>query len=123
MPAPHKGFDAGSSPAAPTKQTGETDARRLLTAYIHGAPHRRIHRKILEQYRVELWRAAQEAGLEQIKHNISLSAYFIDPTGPDLDNLITALFQALDGKTGKGPTLLKDDRQIVFLDKVGILFP
>ena len=97
--------------------------RRLLTAYIHGAPHRRIHRKILEQYRVELWRAAQEAGLEQIKHNISLSAYFIDPTGPDLDNLIMALFQALDGKTGKGPTLLKDDRQIVFLDKVGILFP
>ena len=56
--------------------------RRLLTAYIHGAPHRRIHRRILEQYRVELWRAAQEAGLEPIKHNISLSAYFIEPNRP-----------------------------------------
>lgn len=97
--------------------------RRLLTATVRGAPHRRIHRRVLEQYRVEIWRAAKEAGLDQMSHNISLSALFIDPTGPDLDNLITALFQALDGKTGKGPTLLKDDRQIVFLDKVGILFP
>lgn len=97
--------------------------RRLLTVTVRGAPHRRIHRKILEQYRVEIWRAAQEAGLDQMSHQISLSALFIDPTGPDLDNLITALFQALDGKTGKGPTLLKDDRQIVFLDKVGIMFP
>lgn len=97
--------------------------RRLLTANVRGAPHRRIHRKVLEQYRVEIWRAAQEVGLEQMSHQISLSALFIDPTGPDLDNLVTALFQALDGKTGKGPTLLKDDRQIVFLEKIGIMFP
>lgn len=96
--------------------------RRLLTFNIRGAPHRRIHRKVLEQYRVEIWRAAQSAGLSQMSHQISLSALFIDPTGPDLDNLLTALFQALDGKTGKGPTLLKDDRQIVHLDQVGIMF-
>ncbi len=98
--------------------------RRLLTATIRGAPHRRIHRKVLDQYRVEIWRAAQEAGLDyQMSHDISLSVLFIDPTGPDLDNLLVALFQALDGKTGKGPTLLRDDRQIVFLEKVGILLP
>ena len=96
--------------------------RRLLTCTIRGAPHRRIHRKVLEQYRVEIWRAAQAAGLDQMSHQISLSALFIDPTGPDLDNLLTALFQALAGKTGKGQTLLKDDRQIVFLDQVGIMF-
>jgi Holliday junction resolvase RusA-like endonuclease len=97
--------------------------RRLLNFIIRGAPHRRIHRKVLEQYREEIWRAAQEAGLDTMSHNVNLSALFIDPTGPDLDNLVTALFQALDGKTGKGPTLLKDDRQIVFLDQIGIMFP
>jgi Holliday junction resolvase RusA-like endonuclease len=96
--------------------------RRLLTCTIRGAPHRRIHRKVLEQYRIEIWRAAKAAGLDQMSHQISLSALFIDPTGPDLDNLLVALFQALDGKTGKGPTLLKDDRQIVFLERIGIMF-
>lgn len=98
--------------------------RRLLTVNVRGAPHRRIHRKVLDQYRVEIWRAAQEAGLDRtMSHNISLSALFVDPTGPDLDNLLVALFQALDGKTGKGPTLLKDDRQIVHLENIGIMLP
>jgi Holliday junction resolvase RusA-like endonuclease len=97
--------------------------RRLLTVYVHGAPHRRVHRAVLKQYREELWRAAQEAGLDTMKHQINLSALFIDPTGPDIDNLLTALFQALDGKCGKGPTILKDDKQIVFIEKTGILFP
>ena len=96
--------------------------RRLLMFTIRGAPHRRIHRKVLEQYRVEIWRAARAAGLDQMSHQVSLSALFIDPTGPDIDNLLVALFQALDGKTGKGPTLLKDDRQIVFLERIGIMF-
>jgi Holliday junction resolvase RusA-like endonuclease len=97
--------------------------RRLLTVFVHGAPHRRIHRAVLRQYREELWRAAQEAGVPTLNHQISLSALFVDPTGPDLDNLITALFQALDGKCGRGPALLKDDKQIVYIEKTGILFP
>lgn len=97
--------------------------RRLLSVTVRGAPHRRMHRKVLEQYREKLWEAAQRAGLDTMSHQINLSALFIDPTGPDLDNLVTALFQALDGKTGKGPTLLKDDRQIVFLERIGIMFP
>jgi Holliday junction resolvase RusA-like endonuclease len=97
--------------------------RRLLTATIRGAPHRRIHREVLKQYRTELWRAAQEAGLYQISHDISLSVLFVDPTSPDIDNLLVALFQALDGKTGKGPTLLKDDGQIVHLKDIGIMLP
>ena len=97
--------------------------RRLLTVFVHGAPHRRIHRAVLKQYREELWRAAQEAGVPALNHQISLSALFVDPTGPDLDNLITALFQALDGKCGRGPALLKDDKQIIYIEKTGILFP
>ena len=96
--------------------------KRLLTVYVHGAPHRRIHREVLKRYREEIWKAAQAVGLQQMNHQISLSALFIEPTGPDLDNLVVALFQALDGKCGNGPTLLKDDKQIVFLEKVGIMF-
>lgn len=97
--------------------------KRLLTVYVHGAPHRRIHREVLKRYREELWKAAEENNIGQLSHQVNLSALFIDPTGPDLDNLITALFQALDGKCGKGPTILKDDKQIVFIEKTGILFP
>lgn len=98
--------------------------KRLLTIYVHGAPHRRIHREVLKRYREELWKAAQAAQLSApLSHQVTLSALFIDPTGPDLDNLITALFQALDGKCGKGPTILKDDKQIVFIERAGILFP
>ena len=98
-------------------------AQRRLTFYIRGAPHRRIHRKVLEQDREEIWRAAQEAGLCPISHNVTLSVLFVDPTGPDLDNLITALFQALDGKTGKGSTLLKDDKQIIAIERAAIMLP
>ncbi len=99
-------------------------SKRLLRVYVHGAPHRRVHREVLKRYRVELWKAAQAAGLsEPLTHQINLSATFIDPTGPDLDNLITALFQALDGKCGKGPAILKDDKQIVYIERTGIIFP
>jgi hypothetical protein len=36
---------------------------------------------------------------------------------------LTTLFQALDGKCGKGPTILADDRQIVFVEDLGLMFP
>lgn len=94
----------------------------VLKFYIHGAPHRRIHKKILEQYREEIWEAAQHAGIrETISHPVELTVTFINPTGPDLDNLLTALMQALDGKTGKGPTILADDRFICYV-KMGLMF-
>jgi hypothetical protein len=84
-----------------------------LRMYIHNAPHRRAHRAMLKQYRVELWSAWRAAGrVDTILTDIDLVVTFINPTGPDLDNLLTALFQALDGKTGKGFTILSDDRLI-----------
>ncbi len=98
-------------------------ATPLLRFYIHGAPHRRIHKAVLAQYRKALWEAGREARIPApIKHSVELSAMFINPTSPDLDNLLTALFQALDGKCGKGPTLLADDRQIVFVKNLGLMF-
>ena len=68
---------------------------------------------MLKQYREELWAAWKATGhTNTITTDIDLIITFINPTGPDLDNLLTALFQALDGKTGKGPTILADDRLI-----------
>lgn len=94
----------------------------VLKFYIHGAPHRRIHKKILEQYREEIWEAAQHAGIrETISHPVELTVVFINPTGPDIGNIYLALEQALDGKTGVGPTILEDDR-LVSAAKISILF-
>jgi Holliday junction resolvase RusA-like endonuclease len=98
-------------------------ATPLLRFYIHGAPHRRIHQAVLRQYRKAIWEAGREAKIPApLKRHVELSALFINPTSPDLDNLTTALFQALDGKCGTGPTLLVDDRQIVLLKNIGILW-
>lgn len=94
----------------------------VLRFYIHGAPHRRIHRAVLDQYRRAIWEAALAAGITRtITGPVELTVTFINPTGPDLDNLLTALHQALDGKTGKGPTVLADDRQVCYV-KMGLLF-
>jgi hypothetical protein len=96
----------------------------LLRFYIHGAPHRRIHQAVLRQYRKAIWEAGKEAKIPApLRCNVELSATFINPTSTDLDNLLVALFQALDGKCGQGPTLLVDDRQIVFVKNLGMMFP
>jgi hypothetical protein len=67
--------------------------------------------------------AARRRYRRHFENNVELSATFISPTSPDFDNLLTALFQALDGKRGQGPTLLADDRQIVFVKNLGLMFP
>ena len=93
-----------------------------LRVFVHGAPHRRMHRAVLQQYRRELWAAAKAAGLRMpIRHNVELTVTFINPCGPDLGNIYLALEQALDGKCGKGPTVLADDRLIVYT-KMGIMW-
>ena len=92
-----------------------------LRMFIHNAPHRRAHRAILVEYRKALWEAWRAAGhVDTLQLPVDLAVTFINPTGPDLDNLLTALFQALDGKTGKGPTILADDRLISYVG-VGVL--
>lgn len=77
---------------------------------------------MLAVYRKELYAAAEASGIQMpIKDNVELDVTFINPTGPDLDNLIIATFQAMDGKSGKGPTILVDDRLIAFV-RAGIMF-
>lgn len=82
----------------------------LLTLYIHDAPHRRMHRRVLQRYRNALFVAGLEAGLIlPIDYPVDLNVTFVNPTSPDLDNLLTALYQAIDGNTLRGPSLLADD--------------
>lgn len=85
----------------------------LLRLYIHDAPHRRMHTATIQRYREILYDAACKAKIRMpIAHQIDLVVYFFDPSSPDLDNLITALYQAIDGKTLKKPSIMQDDGYI-----------
>lgn len=82
----------------------------LLRLYVHGAPHRRQHMAVIQSYRAELVAAALAAGVRvPIRHPIDVKVLFINPCSPDLDNLLTALYQAMDGCTLRGPAVLADD--------------
>lgn len=98
----------------------------LLTLYIHGAPHKRQHRAVLQQYREQLYAAAVRGiGTEvdlPIDHPIDLKILFTNPASPDLDHLLEALYMGLDGKTLRGPAVLKDDRHIQFVE-MGKFYP
>ncbi len=80
---------------------------------VHGAPHRRMHVRMIQQYRDEIRRACDAAGINTpIDTTVDLSVLFVDPTSPDYDNLLAALYQAMDGATLKKPGILVDDSLI-----------
>lgn len=69
-----------------------------------------MHIRTIQQYRDSLVDACNKAGIPiPIADPIDLSVIFVNPSSPDLDNLLTALYQAIDGKTLKGPSVLVDD--------------
>lgn len=95
----------------------------LLILFIHDAPHRRQHVRVIQQYRGELRAACAKAGIiTPIDHPIDLSVLFVNPSSPDLGNSYLALEQALDGSTLKGPSILTDDSLISALTMAKI-FP
>jgi Holliday junction resolvase RusA-like endonuclease len=82
----------------------------VLSLIIYDAPHRRMHHAVITQYRGFLREAMAEAGIGMpINYPIDLQVNFVNPSSPDLDNLIMALFRAMDGKTLKGLGILSDD--------------
>lgn len=86
----------------------------VLSLYIHDAPHRRMHIKVIEQYRVFIRAALAKIGIVgPIEHQIELWVLFVNPASPDLGNLYLALEQALDGKTLTPPGIVVDDSLIV----------
>lgn len=94
-----------------------------LQIWVHGAPHRRQSREVLQTFRKKLNEAADAAGLEYpIEQPVDLYVLFVDPTTPDLDNSLTALYRAIDGKSLKGKSLLKDDG-LIFSVKMSKFYP
>ena len=88
----------------------------VLKLYIFGAPHCRQLDVIHKAFRETLIREAKKIKLKiPIDYPIDLYVVFIDPTTPDLDNLIDALYRALDAKASlktvkyKGESILTDD--------------
>jgi hypothetical protein len=100
----------------------------VLDLVIHGAPHMRMHRAVLKQYRDELTDLAiRRIGVKvdlPIDHPICLKVLFTNPSSPDMDHLLTALYTALDGKTFKGSrSILTDDCHIQKLFSVEKYYP
>jgi hypothetical protein len=86
----------------------------LLRIYAHDAPHRRQHYQVIQKFREELVRAAQAANIKiPITHPVELYVLFVNPSSPDIDNAIVALYRALDGTSLKGPAILEDDGLII----------
>jgi hypothetical protein len=95
----------------------------LLRLYIHDAPHRRMHIRVIQQYRVALRAAMAKIDIAcPIKNQIELWVLFINPSSPDLGNLYLALEQAMDHTTLTKPGIVMDDSLIVE-QSTRILFP
>jgi hypothetical protein len=85
----------------------------LLQLWIHDAPHRRMHVKVIQQYRVFLHAAITKTGVKlPIEYDIDLDVLFVNPATPDLGNAYLALEQALDDKTLTKPGIVIDDSLI-----------
>lgn len=81
-----------------------------LNLVLHNAPHRRMDRRFLQLLRDEIRRACDAAKITTpIDTTVDLSVLWIDPLSPDYDNLLMALYVALDGKTLRPPGILTDD--------------
>lgn len=95
----------------------------ILRLVIYDAPHRRVHWRIIQDYREQILRACDAAKIETpIDYPIDLYVNFVFPTSPDSDNLLTALYRALDGKTMQGPGVLTDDG-LINHDRIWKFFP
>lgn len=96
----------------------------LLRLYVHNAPHRRQHHRVIAQYRDELVAAAKAGKISiPICKPIAVSIFFINPTSPDLDSLVVSTFRAMDGTSHNKPTVLKDDGLIHSIERTSKFYP
>lgn len=86
----------------------------LLQLSVFDAPHRRMHIKVIQQYRQKLYEACKGIGVPvPLETPVDLSILWVEPSSPDMGNLYLALEQALDGSTlTKANAVLKDDSLI-----------
>ena len=96
----------------------------LLHMHIDGAPHRRQHYQVIAKYRDKLYQAGLTSGIRMpIRHKIAVKVLFINPCSPDYDNLVVALWRALDGNSHNEPTVLFDDSLIESVEGMDRFFP
>jgi hypothetical protein len=82
----------------------------ILKMVIHGALHYRMDKHSLQKYREHINDVALSKGmLIPIYGPIDLEVGFIDPTSPDIANVLIALYRVLDLKSLSGPAVLADD--------------
>jgi hypothetical protein len=85
----------------------------ILSLVVHDAPHRRMHVRVIQQYREFIREACTKAGIvTPIDIPIDINVMFVNPASPDMGNMYLALEQAMDGKTLKGPGIVDDDSLI-----------
>lgn len=70
-----------------------------LSLFVHWAPHERSQKRILELYKKMVCEKVSKVVRTPIDYHVDLRVVFIDPTSPDLDHLLVALYRALDGKS------------------------
>ncbi len=81
-----------------------------LSLVIFDAPHRRMHVKVIQEYRKSLQIACAKGKISTpIDYPIDLEVTFVNPTSPDLGNIYLALEQAMDGATLTPPGIVVDD--------------
>jgi hypothetical protein len=96
----------------------------LLSLTIWGAPHYRQEMEVIQQYREKINEAAHKIGMKIPYDDIlDLSIFFVNPTSPDLANLMMAFYQAVDGKALTGISLLTDDGLFQEWRKVSKYYP
>jgi hypothetical protein len=82
----------------------------VLRMAIHDAPHRRMHRATIQDYRKRLHLACFLAGVPvPLDEVVDVELNFVNPTSPDAGGSYMAWEQAIDGKTLKGPAVFTDD--------------
>jgi hypothetical protein len=87
----------------------------LLQLWIHDAPHRRMHIKVIHNYRKIIYEAVRHTSIGRnlpIDFPIELDVLFCNGSSPDLGNLYLALEQALDHTTLPKPGVVLDDSLI-----------
>lgn len=82
----------------------------VLSLVIFDAPHRRMHHRVIQQYRGFIRDACNMAGISTpIGEPIDVQVSFVNPSSPDMGNLYIALEQALDGKALDKKGIVDDD--------------
>lgn len=95
----------------------------VLRMSIHDAPHRRMHYRVIQRFREELYAACVSANVPvPLDEPTDVELIFVNPASPDPGGSYMAWEQAVDGRTLQGPAVFTDDGLIQKITMIR-LFP